>query len=294
LSSQLNRPLAVALLGEDAAGLSDACFAHGAAQVYVGNDPVLASFSAGTYAAALAQIAAQADADTILIGSTRCGRGVAPRLAQKLSAGCITDAIGLAAQDGRLVIERRALGGNTVSSAVINSPHQVIAVMPKLLEPEEGGAGSGEVITAALDLEAPSSRLVERRPKEAGTVNIEEAEILICVGRGLASEDDLSLVQELADALGGAVGCTRPISHENHWLPEDQMVGLSGKIASPRLYIGIGLSGQIQHTVGILDSKVIVAINSDPNAPIFKIADYGVVGDLRQVIPGLIEQIQAG
>jgi electron transfer flavoprotein alpha subunit len=293
LASQLNKPLAVALLGDGAADISEACFAHGAARAFVGNDPALATFSAGAHAAALAQIAAQAEADMVLIGSTRRGRGLAPRLAQKLSAGCITDAIGLDVQDGRLVVERRSLGGNTVSANVITSPQQVIAVMPKLLEPEPGGSGAGEVITVALDLAAPSAtRLVERRAKEVGTVNIEEAEILICVGRGLSSEDDLSLIQELADTLGGAVGCTRPISHENHWLPEDQMVGLSGKVASPRLYIGIGLSGQIQHTVGIMDSKVIVAINSDSNAPIFSAADYGIVGDLHQVVPRLIAQIQ--
>jgi electron transfer flavoprotein alpha subunit len=133
---------------------------------------------------------------------------------------------------------------------------------------------------------------VERRAKEAGAVNVEEAEVLVCVGRGLAEEGDLSLVQDLAGALGGVVGCTRPLSHENHWLSEDQMVGLSGKVSSPNLYVGVGVSGQIQHVVGIMDAKLIVAINSDKNAPIFKVADYGIVGDLYQVVPKLLEQLQ--
>ena len=290
LAVELGKSLAVALLGDEAQW-ADACQAHGANQVYVGSDPALDVFQASTHAAALAQIVAQAEADVILTGSTRRGRELAPRLAQKLSAGCVTDAISLTVQDERLVIERRALGGNTVSASVITSPQQVIAVMPKLYDAEPGEAGAGEVVNVDLTLDPPATRLVERRPKAAGAVNVEEAEVLICVGRGLAEEGDLALIQDLAEALGGVVGCTRPLSHEYHWLSEDQMIGLSGKLSSPRLYIGLGISGQIQHTVGILDSKVIVVINSDKNAPMFKIADYGIVGDLKQVVPRLIEQL---
>ena len=292
LAAELGKPLAVALLGEEAAGWTDACFAHGAERAFVGNDPALAVFQAATHAAALAQIVAQAEADIILVGATRRGRELAPRLAQKLSAGCVTDATKLSLQDGRLVVERRALGGNTVSASVITSPQQVVSVMPKLFEAEPGGSGAGEVIEVALALEPSATRLVERRAKEVGAVNVEEAEVLVCGGRGLAEEGDLSLVQDLAGALGGAVGCTRPLSHENHWLSEDQMVGLSGKAPSPNLYVGVGVSGQIQHVVGIMDAKLIVAINNDKNAPIFKVADYGIVGDLYQVVPKLLEQLQ--
>ena len=293
LAAGLNKPLAVALLGEEATDKAEACFAHGAERAYVGNDPALAVFQAATYAAALAQIVAQAEADIILMGSTRRGRELAPRLAQKLSAGCVTEAIGLSLQDGRLVVERRALGGNTVAAEVITSPQQVIAVAPKLFEPQPGGEAGGEIVEVPLRQEPPATRLVERRPKELGAVNVEEAEVLICVGRGVAEEKDLEMIRQLADRLGAMIGCTRPISHEYHWLSEEQMVGLSGKVTSPRLYIGIGLSGQIQHTVGIMDSDVIVAINKDKNAPIFKVADYGIVGDLYRVVPRLIEQLQS-
>jgi electron transfer flavoprotein alpha subunit len=291
LAAELGKPLAVALLGEGAADRADACFAHGANRAYVGDDPALTDFQAGTYAAALAQIVAQAQADITLMGSTRRGRELAPRLAQKLSAGCVTDVIALLLQDGRLVAERRALGGNTVSASVITSPQQVIAVMPKLYDAEPSGTTGGEIIEVALELEPPATRLVERRPKEAGAVNVEEAEVLVCVGRGLAKEEDLAMIQNLAEALGGVVGCTRDISHEYHWLSEDQMVGLSGKVTSPSLYVGVGISGQIQHTVGVMDAKLIVAVNNDKNAPIFKVADYGIVGDLYKVVPRLIEQL---
>jgi electron transfer flavoprotein alpha subunit len=292
LAAGLGKPLAVALLGEEAAGWTDACFAHGAERAFVGDDPALTVFQAATHAAALAQIVAHAEIDIILASATRRGRELAPRLAQKLAAGCVTDATKLSLQDGRLVVERRALGGNTVSASVITSPQQVISVMPRLFDPEPGGSGAGEVIEVALALEPSATRLVERRAKEAGAVNVEEAEVLVCIGRGLAEEGDLALVQDLASALGGVVGCTRPLSHENHWLSEDQMIGLSGKVSSPNLYVGVGVSGQIQHVVGIMDAKLIVAINSDKNAPIFKVADYGIVGDLYQVVSRLLDQLQ--
>jgi electron transfer flavoprotein alpha subunit len=294
LAAGLGRPLAVALLGEGAAARADDCFAHGASRAYVGNDPALSVFQAGVYAAALAQIVDRAQADIILTASTRRGRELAPRLAQKLAAGCVTDATNLSLEDGCLVAERRALGGSTVSRETITSPHQVIAVMPRLFDAQPGGEGGGEIAQVDLALKPSATKLVERRPKETGGVDIEGAEVLVCIGRALSEESDLPMIQTLADALGGVVGCTRAISHEYHWLSEEQMVGLSGKVSSPSLYIGIGISGQIQHTVGILDSKVIVAINKDKNAPIFKVADYGVVGDLYQVLPRLIEQLSEG
>ena len=294
LAAGLGKELAVALLGEGAGSRANACFAHGANRAYVGNDPALKVFQAGVYAAALTQIVDRAQADIILMASTRRGRELAPRLAQKLSAGCVTDATNLSLENGRLVAERRALGGNTVSRETITSPQQVMAAMPKLFDAQPGGEGAGEIVEVALDLAPSATRLVERRPKQAGSVNVEEAEVLVCIGRGLSEESDLRMIQSLADALGGVVGCTRPISHEYHWLSEEQMVGLSGKVAGPSLYIGIAISGQIQHTVGIMDSKVIVAINKDKNAPIFKMADYGIVGDLYQVVPRLIEQLSGG
>jgi electron transfer flavoprotein alpha subunit len=293
LASELNKPLSVALLGNLAGGQVDTYFAHGATQAYIGDDPGLTHFQARTYASALVQVVAQAEADIILIGSTRRGRELAPRLAQKLSAGCVTDALSLSCKDNRLVVERRALGGNTVSAKVVTSQQQVIAVMPKLYDAEPGTASAGEVIPVSLELDQPTTRVLERRPKEAGFANLEEAEILVGVGRGLNDKGDLSMIQSLVDSVGGMLGCTRPISHEDHWLPEDQMVGLSGKESSPHLYLAIGISGQIQHTVGIMNAKVIVAINNDKNAPIFKIADYGIVGDLYQVVPKLIERLQS-
>jgi electron transfer flavoprotein alpha subunit len=133
--------------------------------------------------------------------------------------------------------------------------------------------------------------VVERRAKGGEAVNIEEAEALVCIGRGLGAQEDLGMVWKLAAALGAEVGCTKSPASDYGWLSEERVVGLSGKKCNPRLYVGIGISGQIQHTVGILGSKIIVAINKDPQAPIFKIADYGIVGDLYEVVPRLTERL---
>lgn len=290
----LAQPVSVALLGQEAADWASSCFAHGAQRAYTCADPSLADPQADVISEALAQIAKLADVDVILIGSTLRGREVASRLAQKLEAGCITDAIGLRAENDQLIATRYALGGNTLSTEVIRSTLQVIAVMPQTFEAIPLGAGDGgRVIEAALRLAPSPVKTVKRRAKVAGSVNVESAQVLVCIGRGVGAQQDLDMIQSLADALGGVVGCTRPISHDRHWLPEDQMIGISGKMSSPRLYVGVGVSGQIQHTVGVMGSKVTVAINSDKNAPIFKLADYGVVGDLYQVVPRLIEKLQA-
>jgi electron transfer flavoprotein alpha subunit len=290
----LAQPVAVALLSQEAAAWAVNCFAHGAQRAYTCADPSLADPQADVLSEALAQVAKLAGVDVILMGSTLRGREVASRLAQKLEAGCITDANGLRAENDQLIATRYALGGNTISTEVVQSTPQVIAVMPQTFEARPLGAGnSGQVIETALKLTPSPVKTVERRAKVAGSVNVESAEVLVCIGRGVGAQQDLDMIQALANALGGVVGCTRPISHDRHWLPEDQMVGISGKMSSPRLYLGVGVSGQIQHAVGVMGSKVTVAINSDKNAPIFKLADYGVVGDLYQIVPKLTEKLKA-
>lgn len=286
-------PVAVALLGTEAAGWAEDCFAHGAAKAYTADDPALGGLPADVVASALAQVVEQAGADVVLVGSTLRGREVAGRLAQKLGAGCVTDANGIRLEDGQVVTDRYALGGNTVATQVVTSARQVVAVMPQTIEAQPKGSGGGEVVPMALALSPSPVRVVERRPKEAGGVDVESAEVLVCVGRGLNEQQDLEMVQALADALGGVVGCTRPVSHDLHWLPESQMVGISGKTASPRLYVGVGVSGQIQHAVGIMGAKVTVAVNKDKSAPVFQVADYGIVGDLYEVVPKLTERLKA-
>ncbi len=283
---ELGTPTVVVLDERDAGKF----FEYGAQKVFASEDARLKNFSADVYADALAQIADASSANIVLIGSTKRGKEMAGRLAQKLNCGAVTDAIGLATQDGKLAVQRYALGGNTIATDIISTERQIIAVMPRTFEATKQSA-TGEVVKIDLQLKEPRVKLIERKAKPKATANIEAAETLIVVGKGFAKQDDLAMADALANALTGEIGCTRTLAADYHWLGEERMIGISGKRSKPRLMISIGVSGQIQHTVGILGSKIIVAINKDKSAPIFKIADYGIVGDLYQVVPKLVERL---
>ena len=289
----LGMNLAAALLGKDAAGKADKYFAYGADKVYVSEDAALADFTAEAYAEALYQIAQKNSAEVLLMGSTKRGKELTPRVAQKLSAGCVTDANDVRVEDGQLVADRYALGGNTVSSGAIKTAQKVIAVMPKTFELGAKEAKQGEVADAALDLKEPRARVVERREKAGETVNLEEAEAVVCIGRGLEKKEDLGTVEELTQAFGAELGCTKSLCTDWEWLSEERLVGLSGKKVSPRLCVSVGISGQIQYTVGIRGARITVAINKDENAPIFAMSDYGIVGDLYEVLPRLTEKLRS-
>jgi len=153
----------------------------------------------------------------------------------------------------------------------------------------EGREGKVREVSAVA---SSAVKVISRTPKAREAVDIREAKIVVCVGRGFGKQEDIKLARELADALGGEVGCSRPIAEELRWLPEDVYLGISGKRVKPDLYVGVGVSGQIQHVTGIRDSKIIFAINRDENAPIFEAADYGIVGDLYQVVPVLVEEVK--
>jgi electron transfer flavoprotein alpha subunit len=289
----LGMSLAAALLGKEAAGKADDYFAYGADKVHVSEDASLADFTAEAYAEALYQIVQKNGVEVLLMGSTKRGKELAPRVAQKLGAGCITDANDVRVEDGKLVADRYALGGNTVSSGAIKTPQKVIAVMPKTFELGAKEAKQGEVVDAALDLKEPRTRIVERREKAGEAVNLEEAEAVVCIGRGLEKKEDLGVVEELAKALGAELGCTKSLCTDWEWLSEERLVGLSGKKVSPRLCVSVGISGQIQYTVGIRGARITVAVNKDEKAPIFAMSDYGIVGDLYEVVPKLTEKLES-
>jgi len=292
-AQELGATVSAAALGEGAAGKADDYFSYGADKVYVSEHSALSDFYVGTFAEALRQIADSGDVEFVLLGSSKRGKELAGRLAQKLNAGAITDANDLEFSDGNLVANRYAYGGNTVASIVVNTPKKVISVMPKTFEAVPQGAGQGEVVNVDLDLAAPEVRVVERREKAGDQVNLEEAEMLICVGRGVQDKEELAMIEELAGLIGAEIGCTKTPASDWEWFSEERMVGLSGKKCKPSLYISIGISGQIQHTVGVLDSKVIATINTDENALMFNITDYGVVGDYAAVVPKLIEKLKS-
>jgi electron transfer flavoprotein alpha subunit len=272
----------------DAAAAND-CFAYGADKVYVVKS---SEFFLDSWADALDQVVKKYGVTTLLLASTKRGKELAPRVAHRLNAGCITDAIGAELVDKKLVFQRYTLGGNTISSESVNTQVQVISVMPRAFKLAEKQAKQGQVITADIVMKSPAYKVLEKKPKAGTTVNLEEAKTLVCIGRGLNKKEDLSIIEELAKLMKAELGCTRPIAYDLHWLPEEREVGLSGKKCKPDLSMIIGISGQIQHTVGIRDSKIIVAINKDKNAPIFHMSDYGIVGDLYEIIPGIVKKLK--
>lgn len=293
LKDSLNAKLAALILSKGSEESIGQYFSYGADKVYLAKQDVLADVHADIYAEAIAQLVNSYGIEVVLIGSTRAGKELAPRVAQKLGAGCITDAIDIRIKDGELLVDRYSLGGNTVASLVIKTPKKVVSAMPRAFERGERVTKQGEVVNISLDLKSPRLEVVERQEKKGESAPIEEAEILVCIGRGLSDSKDIPLIEALARAMKAEIGCTRPLTHDWQWFPESREVGLSGKKCKPRLCLSVGVSGQIQHTVGIRNSKVIAAINKDKNAPIFKIADYAVVADLYDVVPRLTEKIKS-
>lgn len=242
-------------------------------------------------AGVLAQKIAAADPDLVLVGATLRGKDLAARLAAKLNVSLSTDATGLKLEGGSLTLSRMVYGGGGVSTQAATTRPQMASVPPRTFPAPAHDPRVGEVTT--LDVPADGrTQVVELRAKAHEGADITAANAVVGVGRGLAKQEDLALIEGLAAAMGGAVGCTRPVAEDAGWLPEDRYVGISGKKIAPQVYVAVGLSGQVQHVAGIRDAKVVVAINKDENAPIFNNADYGIVGDLYQVVPALTAELK--
>lgn len=291
LANKLQADLSAVLIGNNVQDKAGELIRYGADKVYVADDPALEDFQAEPYLSVLHELTAGHRPEILLIGSTRNGKPLAARLAERLDAGCVPDCTGLGIDDsGVLVGERITYGGNAMAKIAFKSKPQVATVPPRAFEKPNPQERKGEVVKVDAKIEAPKVEVVERKPLETSSVRVEEAEIIVSCGRGLEKKDDVALLQELAEVLGGQVGCSRPLVEDRKWFQE--WIGLSGHKVKPKLYIASGVSGVIQHVAGIRDSKVIVAINKDPEAPIFEIADYGVVGSLYEVLPALKEALK--
>ncbi|HXZ90564.1 MAG TPA: electron transfer flavoprotein subunit alpha/FixB family protein [Candidatus Dormibacteraeota bacterium] len=268
---------------------------HGADKVLVVSNPELNAFQVDTYTDAFEALIVERKPDILLIGATRNGLEFAPRLAERLKTGCVTEAarLELDAEKKLLIMDRVTLGGNLMETQISKSKPQ-IATVPKGLysvTPADS-ARKAEVIKVEPKFKPPSTRLVETKPKTAKGVKLTDAAVIVSFGRGVRKKEDITIVERLATTIGGVVGCSRPIAEDLRWLPEDQYVGLSGQKVNPKLYLALGISGQIQHLTGIRNSRVIVAVNNDPKAPIFEYSDYNIVADLYQVIPALIDAVK--
>jgi electron transfer flavoprotein alpha subunit len=275
-------------VGDPAAGIG----AYGAERVFVADDANLALYSAEGYAQVVFKAVEQVQPSAVFFAGTAMGRDLAPRVAAKLGVGGLADVVELTLDGEAFSARRPVYSGKAFATATTagKSP-QVISLRPNVFAAEELG-GAGEIV--ALDGLTLSIRaMVKELVASAGDeLDVAEADIIVSGGRGIKGPENFALIKELADALGGAVGASRA-AVDAGWIEHSHQVGQTGKVVSPSLYVAAGISGAIQHLAGMSSSKIIVAINKDPDAPIFKIADYGVVGDLFDVIPPMVAAIKA-
>ena len=267
--------------------------AHGADQVLV-LPPLTKDQPLETYVPVIVGEARQEDPDIFLVAATSRLKEMAARIAARLNTGLCSGCIALQFDESSqgLVMERLVFGGAAVQTVTCTTRPQMATIAPRTFAPATTMADrKGQI----RELKSPSPGLVkilESKPKVRQSGDISEAKVLVCVGRGIEKEEDMALARELAEVVGGELACTRPIAEELHWLPEETYIGLSGQKVKPDLYIGIGISGQIQHVTGIRDSRLICAINRDENADIFGMSDYGIVGDLYSVLPELTRELK--
>jgi len=298
LADKLEVELTAVLLGHDISGEAQELIYHGADRVIVVDHEKLRDFHDDSYAEVLARLIEEEKPEIVLTGATSMGRSFIPKVAAKLGTGLTADCTGLEIDDrGNLVQTRPAFGGNIMATIICpNHRPQMATVRHKVMKPaERDESRSGEIVRKDVDFSTVNVRtsLVEFVEEVEDTVNIAEADIIVSGGRGLGGPENFELIRKLARVLGGAVGASRA-AVDAGWIPYSHQVGQTGKTVCPKLYIACGISGAIQHLAGMQSSEVIVAINKDPDAPIFNVATFGIVGDLFEVVPALIKKLDRG
>ncbi|HDI07951.1 MAG TPA: electron transfer flavoprotein subunit alpha/FixB family protein [Candidatus Bathyarchaeota archaeon] len=288
IADKLQTELTAIVLGSGVKEKAEEAVNYGADKVYVVDDPKLETFQAERYLSALASLTSQYKPETFLIGSTKDGKALAARLATRLNTGCVTDCLQIEVTSEKGLTARKIVyGGNAIATITWRTKPQIATVPPRTFEKPEFKERKGQIIQVEAELEEPQTEKVEVKPLEVSQVKIEEADVIVSCGRGFEKKEDLALAEELAKVLNAQVGCSRPLAEDRKWFSE--WIGLSGHKVKPSLYIACGISGVIQHVAGIRDSKIIVAINTDENAPIVEMADYIIVGDIHEMIPAITE-----
>jgi electron transfer flavoprotein alpha subunit len=288
-------PITAIVLGSNIAPIA-AEVARGVGQVLVADLPVLAQYDPELWSAAVAQIATEGEASVILIGGSRSGREYSPRVAVKLDAPLLEDVISLKTSGETLTAQHYlylARVTETIETiAAATGPLAVVTIKPGVFNPATPRAEAAEQFDVDLNLPAPRLKVTGKTVERSSRVGLAEADIVVSGGRGVGSAEGFTqYVETLADQLGAAVGATRAIVDAG-WRPYSEQVGQTGKTVQPKLYIAIGISGAVQHLSGMNKSKTIVAINRDAEAPIFKIADYGIVGDVPQLVPAILAELK--
>ncbi|MCW7075786.1 MAG: electron transfer flavoprotein subunit alpha/FixB family protein [Candidatus Syntrophoarchaeum sp.] len=289
LGKDMGATVTAVLLGHDVDTYAEKLGSY-ADTVLVVDDPKLDYFNAEIYQKVLSKLISDKNPVVTLIGHTAFGMDLAPALAVELGLPLATDCIGLEVDGGKLFVTRQIYSGK-VNAKVSLKGDQYMVTIRSAAFPVEEGTLSGEIVKEAVAIEdVPYRKFIGYEEAPAGEVDITQADYIIGIGRAIGDPENIPMVEELAEALGGVLACSRPVVDKN-WLPKDRQVGSSGKIVKPKLYLALGISGAFQHVAGMKDSGLIVAINKDPKAPIFNVADYGIVNDLFKIVPVLKEKI---
>jgi len=289
---ELGGVVEAALLGSGVGGVADALAHYGAARVYLADDPSLGRYSSEGYTTVLAQLIQKTEPAVVLLGATPQGQDLAARVAARLGLGLASDCTAFeVATDGRLIITRPIYGGRAIATVIEKTTPQIATVRPNVmmpLEPDTSRTAPVErLVVETGDIRAKVTDLIQESGRQQ--VRLAEAEIIVSGGRGLKGPENFYLLEQLADVLGAAVGASRA-AVDAGWIDHSHQVGQTGKTVTPNLYIACGISGAVQHLAGMKTARYIVAINKDPEAPIFRVADYGIVGDLFEVVPVLTEE----
>ena len=296
LAASLGEELAIGLLGDTLDVPAQQAIAHGAEKVYAVNHPLLAGYQPELHLAAMEALCRDVEPRVVLVARTNEGRELAPRLAFRLGVGLAQDCLEVSIDqaDKSLLANRPVYGGNAIAVVSCDRTPQIAAIRPKAYEPTEADSSrQGLVVSFPVELDASQAktRVIETVKEEAAGVKLEDARVVVSGGRGLGGPEPFAGLEDLAKLLGGAVGASRA-AVDSGWVPASYQVGLTGKTITPDLYITVAISGASQHMAGCSGAKVIVAINKDSQANIFKEARYGVVGDWERVVPALTEAVR--
>jgi electron transfer flavoprotein alpha subunit len=288
LSKQLNTETVGVVLGAITDDLT-ALGKYGVQKIYQAENELLNQFDAGVFTNVIAQAVAETGATVIIFSNNVDGKAIAPRLSAKLKAGLVAGAIALPDTTNGFVVKKNVFSGKAFANISLNTSIKIISLNANAYKVLEGN-GTAEVIPLSVKVHQPSIKVMSVN-KVVGEIPLSEAEIVVSGGRGLKGPENWGIVEDLAQALGAATACSRPVADAD-WRPHHEHVGQTGLAIAPNLYIALGISGAIQHLAGVNRSKVIVAINKDAEAPFFKAADYGIVGDVFEVVPKLTEAVK--
>ncbi|WP_158736643.1 electron transfer flavoprotein subunit alpha/FixB family protein [Alteribacillus sp. YIM 98480] len=281
-----------ALFGENLKSHAEKMIHYGADRVVTAEKPELSQYTTDAYTQALLQVCDLESPESIIIGHTSSGKDLAPRAAAKLDAGLVSDAVDVVMENGKAVFTRPIYSGKAFEKKAIEEGIVFATVRPNNIAPlDENSSRSGDISSINVDIKDLRTTIKDVVKKTSGGVDLSEAKIIVAGGRGVKSAEGFKPLEELAEVLGAAVGASRGAC-DAEYCDYSLQIGQTGKVVTPDLYIAAGISGAIQHLAGMSNSKVIVAINKDPDAPIFEVADYGIIGDLFDVIPKLTEEFK--